>query len=186
MGYIKKLQQLEGKIIMVLRLKPSYIVEKVTDINLDDLKDEGIKGMLFDLDNTLMAPKSAKLTEDIANWIEAVKQDFKIAIVSNNPHPEYMEQAQKELSCPVYGKAKKPQKNVALTALKCIDLLPSQVAMIGDRPLTDIWLGQRLGMTTILVDPLIKHEEMAIVKFLRKLERIFIESPKNIFTDKNK
>ena len=170
---------------MAFRLRPSYIVEKVTDINLEDLKSEGIKGLLFDLDNTLMAPKSAQLSEDIANWLNLVKQDFKIAIVSNNPHADYLETAQKELCCPVYGKAKKPQKDVALTALKCVDLLPYQVAMIGDRPLTDIWLGQRLGMTTILVDPLIKHEEIAIVKFLRKLERIFITAPKNIFSDKN-
>ncbi|MCK7484503.1 MAG: hypothetical protein MZU97_02350 [Bacillus subtilis] len=43
------------KVIMAF-LKPTYIVEHVTDINLDDLKADGIKGLLFDLDNTLMRP----------------------------------------------------------------------------------------------------------------------------------
>jgi len=71
-------------------------------------------------------------------------------------------------------------------ALKDLDLLPSQVAMVGDRPLTDIWVGQRLGLITILVDPLMKHEEAAIVQFLRKLERIFIRPAKKLFPEKEK
>lgn len=174
---------------MKFRLTPTYVVDHVTDINLQDLKDEGIKGLIFDLDNTLMAPKTGKLTEDVHQWLAAAKQDFKIAVVSNNPHEKYLELAYQEIGCPVYGKAKKPRRNITLKALKEMALLPSEVAFIGDRPLTDIWVGQRLKMFTVLVDPIIKHEEIEIVKFLRKMERIFIESPKKIFTeikDKNK
>lgn len=171
---------------MVFRLKPTYIVEHVTDINLEDLRAEGIKGLIFDLDNTLMAPKSSELSTEIAHWLEIVKNDFQIAIVSNNPHQHYVEDAAKIIGAPAYHKAKKPRTAIATVALKKLDLLPYQVAMVGDRPLTDIWVGQRMGMITILVDPLIKHEEMVIVKFLRKLERIFIEAPKRIFSHHKK
>ena len=170
---------------MPFRLRPTYIVEHVTDINLEDLKGEGIKGLLFDLDNTLMAPKSAVLTADVAQWIEVVRKDFQIAIVSNNPHQLYIEKAAEIIGCTAYGKADKPRRSVALRALKDLELLPEQVAMVGDRPLTDIWVGQRLGLYTILVDPLIKHQESNIIKTLRKLERIFIKSPKKEFSDKN-
>lgn len=165
-------------------LKPTYIVEHVTDINLEDLKKEGIKGLMFDLDNTLMAPHAGQLTADIASWLEEVKENFKIVILSNNPHEFYIEKAAEEIGCPAYGKAGKPNVKTALIALKEMDLLPSQVAMIGDRPLTDIWVGQRLKLVTILVDPLIKKEEIAIVKVLRRLERIFIAGEKKIFNKK--
>jgi len=170
---------------IMFRLKPTYIVERVTDINLEDLKEEGIKGIIFDLDNTLMPPKTANLPEDISDWLDNVKNFFKIAIVSNNPHEIYLQKAKVKLNCPMYGKAQKPRRAVALKAIKDLDLLPSQVVIVGDRPLTDILVGQRLGIFTILVDPLIKREETAIVKFLRKLERIFIKSPHKKFTDKN-
>jgi HAD superfamily phosphatase (TIGR01668 family) len=161
-------------------------VEHVTDINLDDLKADGIKGLIFDLDNTIMAPKAGKLTEDITHWLEVVRNDFKIAIVSNNPHEHYVEEASNIIGAPAYAKAKKPGTAISAMALKNMGLLPTQVAMIGDRPLTDIWVGQRLGFITILVDPLIKHEEAALVKVLRKLERIFIEAPKKIFSHHRK
>lgn len=170
----------------MFRMKPTYVVEHVTDINLNDLKDEGIQGLIFDLDNTLIAPETAELTEDVKNWLDEARDDFKIAIVSNNPRTHYLDLCQKELNCPVYGKAKKPQKNVTIKALKEMELLPNQVAIVGDRPLTDILVGVRLGLSTVLVDPLIKHQEMAIVKFLRKLERIFIKSPHRIFSKEKK
>ncbi len=166
----------------MFRMSPTYIVEMVTDINLEDLKKDGIEGFLFDLDNTLMAPKSGELRQDIVDWLKIVKQDFKIAIVSNNHEKEYIDKAADIIGCPGYAKAAKPRRGAAVEALREIDLLPRQVAVVGDRPLTDILLGQRLGLTTILVDPLIKHEEMYIVKCLRKLERIFIKAPKKIFT----
>jgi len=166
----------------MFRMKPTYIVERVTDINLSDLKDEGIKGLIFDLDNTLIPPKTASLPADIKSWLDETKGDFKIAIVSNNPREHYLEICRNELNCPVYGKAKKPRRSITVKALKEMDLLPNQVAMVGDRPLTDILVGVRLGLTTILVDPLMKHQEIAIVKFLRKLERIFIKAPHKKFS----
>lgn len=168
----------------MFRLKPTYIVEHVTDINLDDLKDEGIKGLIFDLDNTIMAPKTGEFTEDIMDWLNIVRNDFKIAIVSNNPHEEYIENASKVACCPAYSKAGKPRTGVAAKALKDLNLLPHQVAMVGDRPLTDVWMGQRLGLITILVDPLIKYQEIPIVKLLRKLERIFIQPAGKSFRQK--
>lgn len=170
---------------MRFRLKPTYVVERVTDINLQDLKDDNIKGLIFDLDNTLMPPKTCILPEDIAKWIEEAKKDFKIAVLSNNPNTDYVRQAAKAIGCVAYHKAGKPRRKAAVLALKELDLIPSQVVMVGDRPLTDIWLGQRLGLITILVDPIIKHQEAWIVKQLRKMERWFISSPKKTFSDKD-
>lgn len=170
---------------MPIRLKPTYIVERVTDIDLEELKDENIKGIIFDLDNTLMPPKTCELPEDIAEWLEKVKIDFKIAILSNNPDKLYVEKAAEQIGCFAIEKARKPRRKAAVIALKKLDLIPSQVVIIGDRPLTDVLVGQRLGLFTILVDPIMKQKEAFIIKFLRKLEKIFVSSPKKSFTNKN-
>ena len=166
----------------MLRLKPTYIVEHVTDINLEDLKNDNIKGLIFDLDNTLMPPRSKVFPENIAQWLELVKNDFKIAILSNNPHKDYVKNAGKLAGCVAYEKAGKPRRAAAVKALKDLDLLPEQVVVVGDRPLTDILVGQRLKFITILVDPLMKREEIRIIKFLRKIERLFISAPSKKFS----
>ncbi len=165
-----------------MRLKPTYIIEKVTDMNLEELKADGISSLFFDLDNTLMPPKSGKLQDDIAQWLEVVKQNFQVVVLSNNPHYDYMEKVAEELCCPVYAKAHKPNTAIALKALKENNILPQETAMIGDRPLTDIWVGQRLKLVTILVDPLMKHHESQIVKCLRRLERLTVTSAQRSFS----
>lgn len=169
----------------MLKLKPTYIVEHVTDINLEDLKQENIKGLIFDLDNTLMPPKTGVYPENILRWLELIKNDFKIAILSNNPHKEYVREAGEKAGCIAYEKAGKPRRKAAISALKDLELLPEQVVMIGDRPLTDILVGQRLGLITILVDPLIKNDESNFIKCLRKLERFFISSALKKFSENN-
>lgn len=158
----------------LIRLKPAYIKEIVTDIDINALKDDGIKGFIFDLDNTIMAPKSAFYDEKILEWLNGISKDFKIAVVSNNSNQQYMDKVREISNFPIYANAGKPSRKKVLEALKEMELLPEQVAMVGDRPLTDIWVGVRLGMTTILVDPLMKHKENKLIKFLRRLERMFI------------
>ncbi|MFA6989652.1 MAG: YqeG family HAD IIIA-type phosphatase [Candidatus Gastranaerophilaceae bacterium] len=168
---------------MHFRLRPSYIIEHVRDINVDELKDEGIKALIFDLDNTLMTPKACEFCEEISEWINLIQNDFKIAILSNNSDSKYIDKVQKIANFPVYGSAKKPFRKVALKVIKELDVLPSQCAMIGDRPLTDILVGIRLGMMTILVDPLLKNEENKLFQVLRKIERIItIKKPEKKFS----
>lgn len=168
----------------MIKLKPTYAVERVTDINLDDLVADNIKGLIFDLDNTLMHPKTSHLPEDIEKWLDIVKNDFKIAILSNNPYTNYVKEAGERVGCVAYERAGKPRRKAALRALKDLGLMPSEVAIVGDRPLTDIWVGQRLGMVTILVDPLLKHQEIWIIRYLRKLEKIFITKALKTFSEK--
>jgi uncharacterized protein len=169
---------------MYFRVRPSYIIEHVRDINLDELKDEGIKALIFDLDNTLMAPKACEFCEEITEWINLIQNDFKIAVLSNNNDSKYIDKVRKIANFPVYGSAKKPFRKTALKVIRELDVLPSQCAMVGDRPLTDILVGIRLGMMTILVDPLIKHQESKIVKFFRKVERIFVKPAEKNFSNK--
>jgi len=158
-----------------LLVKPTRIVRHVTDINLEELWDAGIRGFIFDLDNTIMAPNTGKLEEDVSGWLQHIQdKGFKAIVVSNNPLAFYTQQAQQVLNMPVLGNAAKPRRKSLRKALEHLELTPNQVVVVGDRPLTDIWGGQRLGTFTILVDPLTKHQESGVVKLLRKLERLFV------------
>jgi uncharacterized protein len=158
-----------------LLLKPTYIVEYVTDIDLEDLWNHGVRGFIFDLDNTIMAPHSGVLEDHIGDWLKKAQEiGFKLIVVSNNPLSFYTKEAEKTLSMPVLGNAGKPRRKHLRRALEMLDLPPEQVVVVGDRPLTDIWGGIRLGSKTILVDPLTKHKENGLIKCLRWLERLVI------------
>jgi hypothetical protein len=156
-------------------VRPTYRIETVLEMNLQMLKAEGILGLIFDLDNTLMAPKTGELREDIEHWLKSVtKAGFKTYLVSNNKQEQYVQQAGQLLGMQAIGNAAKPRLKAFQKALSDMELKAHQVAIIGDRPLTDIWGGQRLGANTVLVDPLTKATEHGVIQFCRKLEALFV------------
>jgi HAD superfamily phosphatase (TIGR01668 family) len=158
-----------------LFVKPSLIIEDITTMDLQALKAQGIKGFIFDLDNTIMAPHSGALEERIESWLTILQAEgFKCLVLSNNKRAEYCQHAEKVLNIPVISHAAKPRRGKFREALQLLNLTATEVAMVGDRPLTDIWVGQRMGAYTILVDPLIKHSEKVYIKVLRRMERLFV------------
>ena len=156
-------------------LKPDYNIKSIYDINLEELKQKGIKAMLFDLDSTLMASKTAYYAEKTLNWLEEVKKDFFVAVVSNNHNPEYMEKVTKVTDFPIAFNAAKPDTKVAKALMDKYNLNGAVTAFVGDRPLTDTLCGKRLGCTTILVDSISADREKPIVRFVRKLERLTVK-----------
>jgi uncharacterized protein len=153
-------------------LRSTYIVDgDVTDIDLDQLIRDGIKGLIFDLDSTLVAPHSGMLTEDVARWLKYARVHFKVAVVSNNKRDLYIQEIAAILDMHCVGWAAKPSTKAFLCVLERFELAPHEVAVIGDRPLTDVWGGLRAGMKTILVMPLKTMNEPGWIKMFRKLER---------------
>ena len=155
--------------------EPNYNIESIYDIDLAELKDTGIKGLFFDLDSTLMKSKSGKFSFQTIQFLNDLKSNFKLAIITNNKNKEYIAQAKSQTDIPIYPAAAKPNPRILLKACRDLELEPSNVAMIGDRPLSDIFGGERAGMTTILVDSISKDEENFIVRFARFLERLTIK-----------
>ena len=155
-------------------LKPDYNLKSIYDIDLDDLKNQGVKGMLFDLDSTLMASKSGTYTEKTLNWLEKVKSNFFMAVVSNNKNPEYIKKVEAISDFPVLFRANKPSDKPVREFLKTHNIDPKYCVLVGDRPLTDILCGKLLGCKTILVDSITADTEKPIVRFVRFLERLSI------------
>jgi HAD superfamily phosphatase (TIGR01668 family) len=157
-------------------LRPTYLIDgDITDIKLDTLKEAGIKGIILDLDSTLIAPRSGRLTEEAASWLAAARASFKLAVVSNNKRDAYLKETSDLLAMPVIGRAGKPRRGMLLKVLAMLDLQPQEAVLVGDRPLTDILGGQRAGMKTILVYPLKTMKEPGWIQFFRRLERLVIK-----------
>ena len=157
-------------------LKPTLIYnDDITKVRIDDLKKLNVHGLILDLDNTIMAPKSARLELPVQYWLEAMKKNFKIVILTNNTKAFYLEAVRHVLDLPVIGFAKKPWSVGIKEALNILNMPYEEIAIIGDRPLTDIWLGQKYGFKTVLVRALTAHIEPKWKYYLRKLEWSFVK-----------
>lgn len=155
-------------------IKPDYNLKNIYEINFEELKLQGIKCIMFDLDSTVMRSKSATFEPETINWFNTFINDFEVAIISNNPDKDYIENASKIAPCRVIGHAKKPNPDIAKKYLDEVGIKPEQAVMVGDRPLTDILVGKRLGSKTILVGSINPNENL-LTKFVRALERSTIK-----------
>lgn len=156
-------------------LKPDYNLKNVYEINFEELKQQGIKCLMFDLDSTVMVSKSATFLPETLEWFNRFLNEFEVAIISNNKNDEYIANANKLAPCKVIGRANKPSPKIMGEYLNSINVTPSKAVMIGDRPLTDILAGKLLGCKTILVGSINPTENLP-TKFVRALERSVIKN----------
>ena len=151
-------------------LKPDYNLKNVYEIDFEELKNQGIKCIMFDLDSTVMVSKSANFLPETVEWFNSFIKDFEVAIISNNKNEEYINNASKLAPCRVIGMANKPNPQIMRSYLESIEIKPHEAIMVGDRPLTDILAGKLLGCKTILVGSINPKENLP-TKIVRALER---------------
>ena len=132
-------------------LKPDYNLDSVYDIDFKEIKALGINAVLFDLDSTVMPSKSGEYPERIVKMFEELKQNFVVAIISNNKNKEYIAKVQAMSNFTVIGEANKPSPRVMKEFLKSVNIEPSQTVVVGDRLYTDIASGNNAGVDTICV-----------------------------------
>lgn len=155
-------------------VKPDYICKNIYNIPLEELKNNGIKGLIMDLDSTVMVSKSGKFTQETLDWFEKIKKDFSLAIATNNTNPNYVQKVRNAIDFPVIENSKKPKTDGVEKALNQLNLSSKEVAIIGDRPLTDIMVGKNINATTILVGSINAENEGFLVQAVRKLEWLFV------------
>ena len=155
-------------------IKPDYNLKCVYDINLEELKTQGIKLIMFDLDSTIMVSKSGEYRPETIEWLNEVKQNFSIAVISNNKSVDYINKVTSISDFPVVGHASKPSAKKMRSFVAEQGFSKNECVMVGDRPLTDIVAGKLLGCKTILVDSINAENENLPTRFVRMLERSFI------------
>lgn len=155
-------------------LRPDFNLKNIYEIDLQELKNQGIKAIFFDLDSTIMVSKSGEYHERTQQWLEKVNADFFIAVISNNKNIKYLEKVRNNSNFQIIGGANKPSTKAMRKLLNEINFQPQETVIVGDRPLTDILAGKLLGAKTILVGSINAENEGKPTQFVRWLERRFI------------
>jgi len=120
-------------------------------ISQSELQKKGINSLLLDVDGTLVNRKSNMIPKSVKNWIRESEKLFSLYLISNNPSKNRIAKIAKELNLKYKYNALKPRKKITLSAIKEIGIEPKSIAIIGDRIFTDIIVGNRCNIKTILV-----------------------------------
>ena len=123
----------------------------IYEISQSELQKKGIHSLLLDVDGTLVNRKSNMIPQSVKNWIIESKKLFTLYLISNNPSKKRIAKIAKELNIRYKYNASKPRKKVTLDVIKEIGREPKNIAIIGDRIFTDIIVGNRCDIKTILV-----------------------------------
>jgi uncharacterized protein len=156
-------------------LIPDLSLANIFEINVEMLEKQGIKGIITDMDNTLVPWSDRAVYPRLADWFKGLKsRGFKLIIVSNNSKDKGGKLA-RELDIPAIWYAIKPRRRAFRRALEIMQLRPDEVAVVGDQLFTDVLGGNRLGLFTIHVDP-ISEKEFFSTKLMRMMERFLFRN----------
>lgn len=150
--------------------RPDRFLTRITKVDLDALRSEGIECILLDLDNTLLPRDTGVVPDDILAWLDRARSmGFKLALVSNNWHASVFDNA-RELGLPIIHKSMKPFPLAFVIQRRRMGCNRKNSIAIGDQLMTDV-LGARLsGMRVILLLPL-AQKDLAHTLLLRKIEK---------------
>ncbi|MEN9204187.1 MAG: YqeG family HAD IIIA-type phosphatase [Thermostichales cyanobacterium BF4_bins_65] len=126
----------------------------ITTLDSAPLQARGIRALILDVDDTIVDRWSREIPPDIRGWLAVMRGDYTIWLVSNNTSRRRISSIAAQVDLPYIHRAGKPSRRALRRVLAATQLAPSQVAMIGDRLLTDILAGNRLGLFTIWVEPI--------------------------------
>jgi len=150
---------------------PDIYQKSIYHIDYDKLQEDGIKCLLFDLDNTCVPYKDKVPNKKLIDLFETLKDmDFKVIIFSNATKKR-IKPFKKALNVDCLASAKKPKKGNFLKVLKLFNYNLSEVVIIGDQLYKDILGGNKVGIKTILVNPMSKDDMIFTKMIFRPLEK---------------
>ncbi|PLT34625.1 YqeG family HAD IIIA-type phosphatase [Bacillus sp. V5-8f] len=155
---------------MLKKFLPSEHVKSIFDITPENLKKKGIKGIITDLDNTLVEWDRPNATPQLIKWFDNMRDHgILVTIVSNN-NEQRVTIFSDPLKIPFIFQARKPMGKAFRKAIRNMGLKREETVVIGDQLLTDVFGGNRNGFHTILVVPVARTDGF-ITKFNRMVER---------------
>lgn len=159
---------------MLRLLRPDLYLDSIYSLDFEFLEQNNIKGLLIDLDNTLLPWDCLNISKKLKAWIENCKaRGLSLCIVSNN-RARRINECARQLEIPAVIGAIKPSKKAFLKGLDILGIKKSQAAVIGDQIFTDVLGAKRMGMLAILVKPVSK-KEFIWTKLMRGVESIILK-----------
>lgn len=155
-------------------ITPDAYYSNIYDIDYNNLKENQIDTLLFDVDNTIAKVDDLNLSKDTKKLFDELKsRGFKIMLVSNN-HTQRVIPIAQTLNIPVLADAGKPTKAAYDQALSIIKSSKENVVAVGDQLLSDIVGAKKYGIKAILVDPL-SEENNIQTGMAQKLQKHMIK-----------
>jgi len=152
---------------------PDYYFKDIYLIPPDFFVSRGIRGIICDIDNTLVTYDDPEPTPELLNWISNLeKQGVTVSFVSNN-NKERVELFNSKLHFFAVPKSGKPSRKGLLAAMSAMGTDTLATASIGDQLFTDVLAAKRVGITSVLVYP-IKDKRTLFFRFKRLLEKPFM------------
>ena len=150
-------------------LYPKKYLKNVREITLDFLRENQIKALILDVDNTLI-DYDKNLEEETIKWAENLKNNgIKLYILSNSNKKEKVKNVAEKLKIKYEYFGKKPLKMGFKKVQKELEEKPENIGVVGDQIFTDIIGGNRCKMFTILVEP-IAEKDIWITMLKRPIE----------------
>ncbi|MCE7936793.1 YqeG family HAD IIIA-type phosphatase [Candidatus Saccharibacteria bacterium CPR2] len=138
---------------------PDFFVKSVTEIEPRKLKNLGVSAVAFDVDSTLVAHGSKKFSPKIIKFLDEMRElDFieGIALASNRSKNGLAKIAREHNFKLVHASlySRKPSLSYYRRLSQILNVKPRQIAMVGDKLLQDVYGANKVGMVSILVEPL--------------------------------
>jgi HAD superfamily phosphatase (TIGR01668 family) len=151
---------------------PKRLADSSYDIDYEKLYREGYRGILFDIDNTLVEHGADATPRAVALFDKLKGIGFQTCLISNN-RDERVRRFNRQIGTNYIHKANKPLTKNYIRATKIMGTRLDNTVFVGDQLFTDVFGANRIGMMTYLVKPIHPKEEIQIV-LKRKLERIVL------------
>jgi hypothetical protein len=152
---------------------PDFYYESVFQIPYDELWKKNIRGLIFDIDNTLTSFGEKQPSAKVSALLTKLgRMGFRICLVTNNTNKR-LGHFNEKMKLPGIANAIKPLTRGLKFAMKTMGTKPAHTVMIGDQLLSDVWAGKNAKVTTILVKPL-SEKDFFLVRWKRVIERIIL------------
>ncbi len=158
--------------MLLERFYPDEYLDSAYEIDYEGLYQQGYRGIIFDIDNTLVPHGAPADERSIALFKRLREIGYESILLSNNKEPRVKMFADKVKTRYRY-KANKPFPEGYQKAMAQMQTTPETTFFVGDQLFTDIWGAKKAGIFTYLTKPIHPKEEIQIV-LKRYLEKIVL------------
>ncbi len=156
-------------------LGPDRFAPRLHDVSHEELERAGIRGLIVDLDNTLLGFGETELALEHLAWVErAHDRGFRIVMLSNNFSTRVRSVAA-QLNVGCIPNALKPLPFGFMRAKRALRLRRREIAVVGDQLFTDVLGGKLCGLYTILTEP-IEDNDFGLTRVFRFFERLMLRN----------
>lgn len=159
---------------MLERFYPDLYISSAYNIDFQSYYDAGYRGIIFDIDNTLVCHGAPADERSIRLFSGLKEMGFQILLLSNNKEPR-VKMFNDAVQVQYIFKAGKPAKKGYLAAMKKLGTDTNNTMFVGDQLFTDVWGARNAGIFSLLVQPIDKKEEIQIIlkRYLEKIVLLF-------------